>query len=112
MADRLLIKHAIGGRTFADSAKQEIGYELERRGDGWRFAVRMPTGAAADADVQELLRLKNELNVFVFRTLDDGRAEKTWYYTGDGDISYDGSSRELTIEAGREIRYLPSDYLE
>jgi hypothetical protein len=108
MGERLLIKHAVGGRTFLDSAQQELAYELRRREGGWRFDIAVPAGR--EADVAELLRLKDELNVFVFRVLPDGRQEKTWYYTGDGNVSYDAGSRQLTVWSGPELRYLPAEY--
>ncbi|MFC0211733.1 hypothetical protein ACFFK0_04570 [Paenibacillus chartarius] len=109
---RLLIKHAVGGRTFIDSGKQPgVAYVLEPA-DGSKWLIEVRVAPELEEQVAELLRWKDELNVFIFHTLQDGRQEKVWYYTGNGGISYDEADRLLRVISTRELRYLPSEYWE
>jgi hypothetical protein len=108
MSERLLIKHAVGGRTFLDSAKQELAYELEPlEGGRWKIAVSVPKTDTID----ELLRLKEELNVFLFVKRAGEPEQKNWFYTGDGNVTYDEQAHRLTILAQSRLTYYPSDYV-
>ncbi|MBM7569052.1 hypothetical protein [Paenibacillus sacheonensis] len=108
---RLVIKHAVGGRTFVDSdANQQVRFEIKKLDMGTTLIIaHLPEGL--DKDVAELLKWKQELNIFIFEVLYDGREQKTWFYTGDGDIQYNETERILRLGSSREIRYLPSNYL-
>ncbi|MCM3629100.1 hypothetical protein M3194_17275 [Paenibacillus glycanilyticus] len=109
---RLLIKHAVGGRTFIDSdTNQQIQFELKTHDNG-KLLITVYLTMEMEQEINELLRWKQELNVFIFDKLHDGRLQKTWYYTGDGEPQYNVAERVLRIESSREIRYLPSNYLE
>ncbi|WP_248925339.1 hypothetical protein [Paenibacillus hamazuiensis] len=103
--NQLLIKHAVGGRTFIDSKKDPVPYSVEASPEGWMFTVQ----TTWNDDVREIIRLKDELNVFIFEETERG-TKKTWYYVKDGRVSYDGTSGKLTLFAGSRIEYFPGDY--
>ncbi|NIK79073.1 hypothetical protein FHS15_004231 [Paenibacillus castaneae] len=106
MKQTFLVKHAVGGRMFIDSTKQDVSYTIIPFGEGWRFTVSVPWSN----NIEELLRLKEELNVFVFREFDDQPTLKTWYYVKDGPVEYDADQSCLTIVADSRIEYYPHEY--
>lgn len=100
------VKHAVGGRMFIDSNKQDIPYTLVQQGEGWRFTVNVPWSE----NIEALLALKQELNVFIFQEFDDEPTLKTWYYVKDGPVEYDAELSSLTIVADSRIEYYPHEY--
>lgn len=105
MKGRLLIKHAVGGRTFVDSAKTGTAFEAKERGDGgWTFDAAVDAAAAA-----EIVRWREELNVFVFEE-DREPVVKHWFYAEPGSVSYDAASGRLKLEASSRIEYVPDTY--
>lgn len=108
MRETFIVKHAVGGKIYIDTGKRPVDYKLEQEGDGgWRFTIRMPEGEA----VEEILRLRQELNVFVFREEEGKPTVKTWYYVGEGPVTYERSAQVLTITAASKIEYVPDTYL-
>jgi MoaA/NifB/PqqE/SkfB family radical SAM enzyme len=107
MKETLIIKHAVGGRIFIDSTKQGIKFTLEKAGEGWKFTVH----PANNSDMEELLRLKEELNVFVFQELADQPIRKTWFYVNEGPVEYDPEHNRLTVYAQSRIDYQPEKFL-
>lgn len=108
MRETFIVKHAVGGKIYIDTGKRPADYKLEQTADGgWRFTVKMPDGEA----VEEILRLRQELNVFVFREEEGEPTVKTWFYVGDGPVAYDPAAQELTIAAASRIEYVPDTYL-
>ncbi|MCR2805214.1 hypothetical protein [Paenibacillus soyae] len=108
MKQTLLIKHAVSGRLFYDSRKSEIRYAVGEADGGWMFRIE----TERDQTVEELLKRKDELNVFIFREYDDQPTLKTWYYVGNGPVQYDDKQSLLTIYAGSRIEYYPHEYSE
>ncbi|MBD2868223.1 hypothetical protein [Paenibacillus arenilitoris] len=106
MKQTFLVKHAVGGRAFLDSAKQNVAYTVDPFGDGWKFTAKVPWSDR----VEELLAHRTELNVFVFKEFDDRPTLKTWYYVGEGPVEYDPDRSELTIVAASRIEYDPHQY--
>jgi hypothetical protein len=107
MNETLLIKHAVGGRTFVDSSKQQVPYEVAHEAGRWQFAVHTPRHAGID----EILKWKQELNVFIFRVYDDGRpTQKIWYSVAADTVKYDAAGGKLTFAAGSCIEYVPDDF--
>lgn len=107
MKETFIVKHAVGGQIFIDTGKRPLDYKLEQEGAGWRFTVATPRSDA----IEELLRLKDELNVFVFHEYDDRPTKKTWYYVQDGPVGYDERRGELTIVAASRIEYVPDAFM-
>lgn len=103
MKETLLVKHAVGGRTFIDTSKHSVEYKLEGAGEGWRFILNTPL----DSNIEEILKWKSELNVFVFHEFDDQPTKKVWYYVKDGPVAYDPQNEQLTIVAASRIEYVP-----
>lgn len=58
----------------------------------------------------ELLRWKEELNVFVFREEPGQPVKKTWFYVKPGGAAFDSVHRELTIHAYSQITYVPDEF--
>ncbi|MEX1029275.1 MAG: hypothetical protein WDZ91_04415 [Paenibacillaceae bacterium] len=106
MKEVLLVKHAVGGRTFIHSGQSSAAYSVTRNGDNWTIAVQI----TPDVDIQELLHWKDELNVFVFQEFEDQPTIKIWFYVKDGPVTYDEQLRQLTIHAESRIDYVPSEF--
>ncbi|NIK71156.1 MULTISPECIES: hypothetical protein [unclassified Paenibacillus] len=107
MKEQLLIKHAVGGRTFVDSSKQSVSYEVAHEDGQWLFAVNAPKHAGID----EILKWKQELNVFIFRNYEDGRPTlKIWYSVASDTVKYDAAGERLTFTAISCIEYIPNEF--
>ncbi|MCM3627960.1 hypothetical protein M3194_11360 [Paenibacillus glycanilyticus] len=107
MNETLLIKHAVGGRTFVDSSKQSVSFQVEQEAGQWRFTVHTDKHAGID----EILQWKQELNVFIFRTFDDGRPTlKIWYSLDADSVQYDETGEKLTFTAVSSIEYIPNEF--
>jgi hypothetical protein len=106
MKETFLVKHAVGGRTFIDTGKTPVDYEVEPQGEGWRFTVNTPL----DANVQEILNWKEELNVFIFQEFESQPTRKNWFYVNEGPVEYDEAQQRLTIVARSKIEYVPDEF--
>lgn len=106
MSERLLIKHAIGSRTFLDSAEGPLEFLQEQRENGFVFTIFVHKHAG----VEEILRLKRELNLFIFHEENGVSAQKTWYYIGDGDVEYNEDRETLVVQAQSQISYNPAEF--
>ncbi|SFF22024.1 hypothetical protein SAMN05216378_5532 [Paenibacillus catalpae] len=107
MNETLLIKHAVGGRTFVDSSKQPVPYEVAHEAGQWQFTVHTPQHAGID----EILKWKQELNVFIFRAYNDGRPTlKIWYSVAADTVKYDAAGEKLTFAASSCIEYVPEEF--
>ncbi|MDQ0113471.1 hypothetical protein [Paenibacillus harenae] len=106
MKQTLLIKHAVSGRMLIDSGKQDVSFSSKPEGNGWQIDIGVPWSGT----IEEILKLKDELNVFIFYDYDDQPTLKTWYYVGKGPVAYDRDSQLLTIGAQSRIEYYPHEY--
>lgn len=106
MVETFLVKHAVGAKTFIDTGKQPIDYQVEQVGEGWVFTVNTPLTSVA----LDILKWKDELNVFIFQQFEDKPTVKTWYYVKDGPVTYDEEKQQLTIAAGSRIEYVPDEF--
>ncbi|MGG1550341.1 hypothetical protein [Paenibacillus ferrarius] len=105
MKETFLVKHAVGGRAFIDTGKQPVPYAWQQEGDRWTFTVKVEPSA-----VTELLKWKDELNVFVFQEFADAPTRKLWFYVVDDAVKYDEAKQELTIVAISNITYIPDQF--
>lgn len=106
MKEQFLVKHAVGGRTFLDTNQTPVPYTCKQEGDAWVFAVELPRNEA----VEDILRWKEELNVFLFRTYADQPTKKIWFYVKDGPVDYDDAAGQLRITAQSRIEYVPDSF--
>lgn len=106
MKETLLVKHAVGGRAFIDSSKQDVDYRVDKVETGWMFRLNVPF----DAVVEDILNWKNELNVFLFHESEGEPTKKTWFYVKDNPVHYDHESQCLTIVAEAHIEYVPERF--
>jgi hypothetical protein len=104
---RLLVKHAVGGRTFIDSARTPVHYELIEAGTGWCLDVTIPD--ELQDPLQELLRWRHELNVFLFEEFLQP-VKKHWFYVLDNGVHYNDESRRLRIRIHHRLEYIPDTY--
>jgi hypothetical protein len=104
--ETFLVKHAVGGRTFIDTDKSPLDYQVIEQGGGWKFTVKVPM----DAVVSEILKWKQELNVFLFQEFDDRPTLKNWFYVKEGPVDYDSRHQQLTIVADSKISYIPDQF--
>lgn len=102
----LLVKHAVSGRMLIDSGKHDVSFLLKPNGDGWQIDIGVPWSGT----IEEILKLKEELNVFIFQEYADQPTLKTWYYVGEGLVAYDRDSQLLTVRAQSRIEYYPHEY--
>ncbi|MDD9266850.1 hypothetical protein ACFPES_07365 [Paenibacillus sp. GCM10023248] len=105
MKEQFLVKHAVGGRAFIDTAKQPVDYTWKQVGDQWIFTVK-----AEKEQVAELLKWKDELNVFIFQAFENQPTRKVWFYVGDDAVRYSEEQGELTIVAVSQIAYVPEQF--
>jgi hypothetical protein len=108
----LLVKHAVGGRTFLDSNKQPLTFQLEQLQEGWKLTIVIAElGEKAEIlqQMAEIVKWKDELNVFIF-TEEQNRTKKTWYYVKEGGVHYAEQEEVLTIIAQSKIDYYPDEY--
>ncbi|SDC24426.1 hypothetical protein SAMN02799630_00894 [Paenibacillus sp. UNCCL117] len=106
MKETLLVKHAVGGRTFIHTDKHPLEYKVKPEAGGWTFVIRTPRNEA----VEEILKWKNELNVFLFEEYPDKPTIKKWYYVKDGEVEFDEASESLIIRANSRIEYVPDEF--
>lgn len=106
MKETFIIKHAVGGKIYLDTSKRALDYRIVPAGEGWHIAVQVPFGD----EIREILDVKKELNVFLFREYDDRPTLKTWYYVSDGPVDYDEERGILTITAASSIEYVPDHF--
>lgn len=106
MSNRLLIKHAVGGRVFIDSDREEVTFTYEWEADRWRFSIQIPLTSG----VEQLLLWKEELNLFVFSKPQSGAEVKRWFYVNEGKAEYDEAQQTLTIVAADSITYKPNEF--
>jgi hypothetical protein len=109
--ETLLIKHAVGGRTFIDTAKTPFPYKAEtvhamNGHKGGKFVV----DNVPDELGREILAWKEELNVFLFRDYEDEPTHKIWFYVLNGPVEYDEAGRRLSIVAQSSIEYVPDHF--
>jgi hypothetical protein len=102
---RLLIKHAVGGRTFLDTGKTDAPFKMEQTGSGWVLTAQVDPGDT----VNTIVKWGHELNLFVFEEHLQP-VVKHWFYVLEGGVSYDFSTRMLRIEAVSELAYVPDNY--
>ncbi|QGQ97249.1 hypothetical protein EHS13_21360 [Paenibacillus psychroresistens] len=105
MNEVLLVKHAVGGRTFIHTGNNPLEYFVSNQGEGWRFIIKV----GLDENVQEILKWKTELNVFLFQDYEDLPTKKIWFYT-KGIVDYNEQAQELSIEAESKIEYVPDEF--
>lgn len=106
MTEKLLIKHAVGGRTFVDSSKEPADYRLELSEQGWKLILNREY----DATIEEICRWKDELNLFLFQKEEGEPEKKIWFYVEQGAVSYDQEQQQLTIVGSSRIEYVPERF--
>jgi len=105
MKEVLLVKHAVGGRTFIHTGNNPLQYSVSILGAGWRFTIKTDL----DENVQEIIKWKKELNVFLFQEFEDQPTKKIWFYT-KGPVVYNEQTQELSIDAESKIEYVPDEF--
>ncbi|RXZ79977.1 hypothetical protein EBB07_20690 [Paenibacillaceae bacterium] len=100
MGESLIIKHAVGGRVFIDTGKSPLPYQLVRSDSGWTMEVHTSPAAIA-----ELLKWRDELNVFLFHTVSGQPNKKIWFYVQEGAVRYDEKSEILYLSGESAIEY-------
>lgn len=106
MKETFLVKHAVGGRAFIDTGKHPVPYTYEQQGEQWVFRV----GIEEPERIAELLKWKDELNVFVFQEIENEPTRKLWFYVSDDGVQFAEDKGELTIQATSHILYIPDQF--
>ncbi|MEC0227866.1 hypothetical protein [Paenibacillus alba] len=106
MKETFLVKHAVGGRAFIDTGKNPIPYTWKQVEEQWIFTVQIEKAE----NIAELLKWKNELNVFIFQEIENEPTKKLWFYVGDDSVHYAEETGELTIVAKSQIVYIPEQF--
>jgi hypothetical protein len=105
MREELVLKHAVGGRTFFQTKNQKE-YEVIPEGEHWRINIQLNP----EVKIDEILTWKEELNLFIFQEFDDQPTKKIWFYLKNGNLRFDEQNQILTIKAESKIEYVPSNY--
>jgi hypothetical protein len=109
--ETLLVKHAVGGRTFIDTAKNPHPYKAETvQGMNGRQGGKFMVENVPDELGREIMQWKEELNVFLFRDYADEPTHKIWFYVLNGPVEYDAVNRRLSIVAQSSIEYVPDHF--
>jgi hypothetical protein len=109
--ETLLIKHAVGGRTFIDTTKNPHPYTAETiQGLNGRKGGKFMVDDVPEELGREILLWKEELNVFLFRDYELEPTRKIWFYVLNGPVEYDAASRRLSIVAQSSIEYVPDHF--
>lgn len=106
MKEVIVVRHSVGGRTFIHTGQRPTEYSVTPIGQGWRITLII----TQDVDIQEILRWKQELNVFLFREFDDQTVEKIWFYVKNGPVTYNDRLKQITIFAESRIEYIPNEF--
>ncbi|OAS20707.1 hypothetical protein [Paenibacillus oryzisoli] len=106
MKETFLVKHAVGGRAFIDTGKHPLPYTYEQQGQQWVFRVRIEQ----PEQIAELLKWKEELNVFVFQEIENEPTQKLWFYVDEDGVQFNEDKGELTIRATSHILYIPDQF--
>ncbi|MFC5452396.1 hypothetical protein [Paenibacillus aestuarii] len=106
MREELVLKHAVGGRTFIQTGKKPLDYTITQEGSNWKISVHL----TPEIDIQEILKWKQELNLFLFQEFEDQPTNKIWFYIKNGPVLYNEQIQLLTIVAESKIEYIPSNY--
>ncbi|OCT11319.1 hypothetical protein A8709_06495 [Paenibacillus pectinilyticus] len=106
MKETFLVKHAVGGRAFIDTGKHPVPYTWEQQGEQWLFSVQMDQ----PEQIAELLKWKDELNVFVFQEFENEPTRKLWFYVSGDGVQFTEDKGELTIVATSNITYIPDQF--
>lgn len=106
MREELVLKHAVGGRTFIQTRKEQMDYIVTSEEGKWKIQIHL----TPEVNVQEILAWKDELNLFIFQEFDDQPTKKIWFYLKNGNVHFDEDNQILTIMAESRIDYIPSNY--
>lgn len=97
----LLIKHMIGSRPFLEANKQDVKYEINEAAGGWEFIIYTEDGKMVD----DIVTNRMELNIFVVEEYQDQPTRKWWYYSKNGQVSYDEERKAIKIFADSKMGY-------
>ncbi|WP_322906398.1 hypothetical protein [Paenibacillus campi] len=107
MKETVMVKHAVTGREFLNNNRQPFSYQFSELPEG-RYRLEF-TGIESEL-AGDIVRFRQELNMFRFEIPEDGAQIKHWYYVSPEHVQFDAEQGRLTIEADSQIRYLPTDY--
>ncbi|AWB43573.1 hypothetical protein DCC85_04600 [Paenibacillus sp. CAA11] len=106
--ERVLVKHAVTGRMLLDSRRDGLAFEIIRSESGTLVRISDVTPDQAE----EVLCLREELNVFHFEEPNEGPVTKHWFYVKSGKVMYGREQHQLRIYTEGELVYNPQDYWE
>lgn len=107
MKETVMVKHAVTGREFLNNNRQALDYQFSELPEG---RYRLEFAGIEPELAQDILRFRQELNMFRFENPDNEPQIKHWYYVNPERVQFDAEQGRLTIEADSQIRYLPTDY--
>ncbi len=102
-----MVKHAVTGREFLNNNRQPLSYQFSELPEG---KYRMEFQGVEPELAEDIVRFRQELNMFRFEIPEEGPQIKHWYYVNPSSVQFEANQGRLTIEADSQIRYLPTDY--
>lgn len=99
----LYIRHAIGSKLLLDCQQLQLSFEITSLQDSEEIRIDK-----ADEDIFEvLITNRNELNIFIVDTNENGATtKKDWYYATDQpQILFDADKRTLSIIVDSKMSY-------
>jgi hypothetical protein len=97
----MYIRNVFGGKSLLDAKKDNVQYEIKPDASGWIFKIVIQDKAM----LNEILKSKSELNIFVTEEQQDKLLQKWWYYPKDGRVEYREQDKLLFIFCESKLAY-------
>jgi hypothetical protein len=103
VVQNMYIRNVFGGKSLLDASEDNVQYKIQPFSGGWRFNMVIQDKLKAN----EILKCKDQLNIFVTEKQGDKVLRKWWYYSKDGRVDYNEEDNLLTILADSKMEYTP-----
>jgi hypothetical protein len=100
----MYIRNVFGGKSLLDAKRDNVHYEIESVPGGWSFKIAIQDKLM----INEILKFKSDLNIFVTIEQQDKPHQKWWYYPKDGRVEYSEQDKLLSILCESKLAYTPT----
>jgi hypothetical protein len=97
----MYIRNVFGGKSLLDAKRDNLQYEIQAVPGGWSFKITIQDKLI----VNEIVKFKSELNIFVTEEQQGKPIQKWWYYPRDGRVEYNEQDKLLTIFTDSKLAY-------
>jgi hypothetical protein len=100
----MYIRNVFGGKSLLDAKRDNVQYEIQPVPGGWCFKIAIQDKLT----LNEILKFKSELNIFVTEEQQGEPLQKWWYYPKDGRVEYSEQDKLLSIFSESKLAYTPT----